>query len=136
MSLYHLAVTPVVAFLTDLSVLDSLKPNPGEVDEIFDHPLEAILSPELVETIGASETKPLSEYGSAKWPYQPQYHVNYSVLAIYVQTTELYSGRIRQTHNGCTGAGIACIDSGQLPHPSKGSLLIYLYALVSQRSMF
>lgn len=74
MSLYHLAVTPVVAFLTDLSILDSLKPNPGEVDEIFDHPLEAILSPELVETIWANETKPLSEYGSAKWPYQSQYH--------------------------------------------------------------
>lgn len=75
LSLYHLAVTPVVALLTDLSVLDSLKPNPEEVDEIFDHPLEAILSPELVETVRATGSKPLSEYGSAKWPYKPEYHV-------------------------------------------------------------
>ena len=86
MSLYHLAVTPVAAFLTDLSILDSLKPNPGEVDEIFDHPLEAILSPELAETIGATGTKPLSEYGSANWPYKPEYHVNHFIFAIYAQS--------------------------------------------------
>jgi coenzyme A diphosphatase NUDT7 len=75
LSLYRLAVTPVVAFLTDLSLLDNLKPNPDEVHEIFDHPLEAILSPELVASIGTTPFKPLSEYGRGQWPYKSKYHV-------------------------------------------------------------
>lgn len=74
LSLYRLAVTPVVAFLSDLSLISHLKPNPDEVDEIFDHPLEAILSPELAASIAASPSKPLSEYGSARWPYKSEYH--------------------------------------------------------------
>ncbi|QRV75152.1 NUDIX family hydrolase [Ceratobasidium sp. AG-Ba] len=74
LSLYKLAVTPVVAFLTDLSVLDTLRPNPDEVDEIFDHPLEAILSPGLVATIGTSPSRPLSEHGGPSWPYQSEFH--------------------------------------------------------------
>ncbi|KAG8781777.1 hypothetical protein FRC12_021542 [Ceratobasidium sp. 428] len=74
LSLYKLAVTPVVALLTDLSVLDTLKPNPDEVDEIFDHPLEAILSPGLVATLGTSPSRPLSEYGGPSWPYLSEFH--------------------------------------------------------------
>ncbi|KAG9091882.1 methyltransferase protein [Ceratobasidium sp. 370] len=74
LSLYKLAVTPVVAILTDLSVLDTLRPNPDEVDEIFDHPLEAILSPGLVASIGTSPSRPLSEHGGPSWPYQSEFH--------------------------------------------------------------
>jgi coenzyme A diphosphatase NUDT7 len=80
LSLYRLAVTPVVAFLTDLSILDSLKPNPDEVDEIFDHPLEAILSPRLMATVGGTGSRSLSEYGGSKWPYAPDFHVTVYLL--------------------------------------------------------
>ncbi|CAE6343277.1 Nudix hydrolase 11 Short=AtNUDT11 [Rhizoctonia solani AG-1 IB] len=73
-SYYKLAVTPVIAFLSDLALLDHLKPNPEEVEEIFDHPLEAILSPELAATLAPRPGRPLSECGSEKWRYEPEYH--------------------------------------------------------------
>ncbi|CAE6494092.1 unnamed protein product [Rhizoctonia solani] len=74
LSLYRLAVTPVVAFLSDLTLLDHLTPNPDEVDEIFDHPLEAILSPELAASLAPRPERPLSARGSAQWPYEEEYH--------------------------------------------------------------
>lgn len=43
LSLYKLLVTPVVAFLTNNSLLQDLKPHPDEVDDIFDHPLEVCM---------------------------------------------------------------------------------------------
>lgn len=64
-----LLVTPVVALLTDLSVLDRLKPNEGEVDQIFDHPLEAVLDPSL------ANREPLVQKGSVNWPYDTDLHV-------------------------------------------------------------
>lgn len=56
-------------FLTDLSILDTLTPNPDEVDRIFTHPLDAIIDPSL-----ASE-EPLSGIGSEDWPYVEDYYV-------------------------------------------------------------
>jgi len=67
-SLYKLVVTPVVAVLTDLSVLQALKSDPEEVDDIFDHPLEALLDP----TIARSDA--LSPIGSEGWPYEEELH--------------------------------------------------------------
>ena len=64
-----LLVTPVVALLTDLSVLDKLMPSPGEVDRIFDHPLEAILDPAL------AAKEHLATKGSEDWVYEEDYHV-------------------------------------------------------------
>lgn len=64
-----LLVTPVVALLTDLSVLDTLVPSPGEVDRIFEHPLEAILDPSLAATDN------LAPKGSEDWVYEDEYHV-------------------------------------------------------------
>ncbi|KAL7279362.1 hypothetical protein ACG7TL_007203 [Trametes sanguinea] len=66
-----LLVTPVVAILTDMSIMDSFTPSPGEVDRIFDHPLEAILDPRL------SAKENLSAKGSADWPYEDEFY-NYS----------------------------------------------------------
>ncbi|PIL29863.1 hypothetical protein GSI_08070 [Ganoderma sinense ZZ0214-1] len=63
-----LLVTPVIALLTDLSVLEKLVPSPGEVDRIFDHPLEAILDPALV----ANED--LAPKGSEDWIYEEELH--------------------------------------------------------------
>jgi len=67
-SLYRLVVTPVVAVLTDASILQGLKPHPDEVDDIFDHPLEAFLDPTIVR----GDT--LSPIGGEKWPYEAELH--------------------------------------------------------------
>jgi coenzyme A diphosphatase NUDT7 len=88
-SIYKLIVTPVVAILSDLSILESLKPNPGEVDDIFDHPLEArpcLIIPRgdepirtkafLDPTIMSNEPK-LSPPDSEKWPYPEQLWVRH-----------------------------------------------------------
>ncbi|KAH7884560.1 NUDIX hydrolase domain-like protein [Phlebopus sp. FC_14] len=71
----QLLVTPVVAFLTDLEVLDTLKPCIGEVDHIFSHPLEAILDPQL------ARKEPLVPMGSEHWLYdQELYNTSDSVI--------------------------------------------------------
>jgi coenzyme A diphosphatase NUDT7 len=46
-SQHKVIVTPVVALLDDVSIIDGLRAAPGEVAHIFDHPLEALLDPEL-----------------------------------------------------------------------------------------
>ncbi|TFK49521.1 hypothetical protein OE88DRAFT_1662001 [Heliocybe sulcata] len=63
-----LFVTPVVAFLTEPSVLEDLKANPTEVDCIFSHPLEAILDPSI------ARKEPLVPIGSEHWPYEVELH--------------------------------------------------------------
>ncbi|TFK83454.1 hypothetical protein K466DRAFT_528871 [Polyporus arcularius HHB13444] len=63
-----LLVTPVVALLTDDAILDHLTPAPGEVDRIFDHPLEAILDPSL-----ASKER-LAPKGSEDWIYEEDFY--------------------------------------------------------------
>jgi len=68
LSKYKLLVTPVIALLTDLSVLDNLKASDAEVDHIFDHPLEALLDPTL------ASKEPLVAIGSEDWPYEVEYH--------------------------------------------------------------
>ncbi|KAG8213157.1 hypothetical protein J3R82DRAFT_11565 [Butyriboletus roseoflavus] len=65
----QLIVTPVVALLTDPAILCTLKPCVGEVDHIFNHPLEAILDPSL------SEKEPLVPSGSEHWPYSEEFYV-------------------------------------------------------------
>ncbi|KAF8485813.1 NUDIX hydrolase domain-like protein [Russula ochroleuca] len=61
-------VTPVIAFLDDVGVLDGLQAAPGEVACIFDHPLEAVLEPELLEALA------LVPRGSDDWPYEAELH--------------------------------------------------------------
>ncbi|KAJ8079144.1 hypothetical protein PM082_013432 [Marasmius tenuissimus] len=63
-----LVVTPVVALLTDTSILDSLQPSENEVSRIFSHPLEAMLDPSLVRN------EPLATPGSEDWIYEPELH--------------------------------------------------------------
>lgn len=62
-------VRPVIALLSDLTLLDKLQANEAEVAHIFDHPLEAMLDP----TIALKE--PLVKKGSADWPYEEELHV-------------------------------------------------------------
>ncbi|EGN99048.1 hypothetical protein SERLA73DRAFT_181831 [Serpula lacrymans var. lacrymans S7.3] len=68
LSASQLLVTPVVALLTDISILDLLEPSPAEVDRIFDHPLEAILDPSL------AKYEPLVPKQSEHWPYETEYY--------------------------------------------------------------
>lgn len=65
----RLLVTPVVALLTNLDLLDHLVPSEGEVDVIFDHPLEAILDPHL------SAQEDLVELNSELWPSDAEFYV-------------------------------------------------------------
>ncbi|KAG8937282.1 hypothetical protein FRC02_000052 [Tulasnella sp. 418] len=67
-SLWRLLVTPVVAYLSDISLLDNLIPNEDEVDNIFDHPLEMFLDPSMCEG------ENLSVRGSTNWPYPEEFH--------------------------------------------------------------
>lgn len=69
-ALTRLLVTPVVAVLTDISVLESLHPSVGEVDVIFDHPLEAILDPSL------SVSEDLVALNSEQWPSDAEFYVS------------------------------------------------------------
>ena len=64
-----LVVTPVVALLDDVSVLEGLRAAPGEVSHIFDHPLEALLDPKL------ARSEALVPLGSEDWPYEAELHV-------------------------------------------------------------
>ncbi len=64
-----MVVTPVVAYLDDVSVLEELRAAPGEVSRIFDHPLEALLDPGLAREEG------LVPLGSDDWPYEAELHV-------------------------------------------------------------
>jgi len=65
-SQYKVVVTPVVALLDDVSILDGLRAAPGEVAHIFDHPLEALLDPEL------ARGEKLVSVGSEDWPYEAE----------------------------------------------------------------
>ena len=69
-SLSRLLVTPVVALLTDISVLETLHPSLGEVEVIFDHPLEAILDPSL------SSSEHLVALNSEQWPSDAEFYVS------------------------------------------------------------
>ena len=69
--------------LTDISILDTLTPNPDEVDRIFTHPLDAIIDPPL------ASGEPLSGIGSEDWPYEAEYYVRSNYL---MQLTTKQSG--------------------------------------------
>ena len=69
-SQHKVVVTPVVAFLDDVSILDGLRAAPGEVAHVFDHPLEALLDPELVRD------EKLVAVGSEDWPYEAELYVS------------------------------------------------------------
>ncbi|TEB34719.1 hypothetical protein FA13DRAFT_1625727, partial [Coprinellus micaceus] len=82
-SLHRLIVVPVVGVLTRPYVLNDLKASEDEVDNIFSHPLEAILDPSI------SSKEPLSAVGSEDWPYEDSeyYNTSDSVVEILGNTT-------------------------------------------------
>jgi hypothetical protein len=68
-SLHKLIVTPVIALLTNPSIISTLHGSPDEVAHIFSHPLEAILDPALA----GKET--LVSPDSEDWIYDTEFHV-------------------------------------------------------------
>ncbi|KAN0138871.1 hypothetical protein V8E53_003259 [Lactarius tabidus] len=61
-------VTPAVAPLDYVSILDGLCAALREVAHIFDHPLEALLSPEL------ARSERLVPIGSEDWPHEAEFY--------------------------------------------------------------
>jgi hypothetical protein len=76
LSVFKVVVTPVVAYLDDVSVLEALRAAPSEVARIFDHPLEALLDPEMAREEG------LVPIGSEDWPYEEELHVRLYDLSL------------------------------------------------------
>ncbi|KAJ6582966.1 NUDIX hydrolase domain-like protein [Mycena vulgaris] len=76
-SLHKLVVTPVIALLTDRSIISTLKAAEDEVAHIFSHPLEAILDPAM------ARKEALVSPGSEDWIYDTELHsTTDSVVAI------------------------------------------------------
>jgi len=94
LSQYGVVVTPVVAYLDDVSVLEELRAAPGEVSRIFDHPLEALLDPGLAREEG------LVPLGSDDWPYEVEFH-NFTDVAWLGSTYRMH--RFRSTASPVKG---------------------------------
>ena len=76
-------MTPVIAFLDDVSVLEELRVAPREVACIFDHLLEVSLDPELLRDCVSEQT--LVPLGSEHWQYETEFHVSYpSYIAFFL----------------------------------------------------
>ncbi|CAE7199667.1 unnamed protein product [Rhizoctonia solani] len=76
LSQFRLLVTPVIAWATGSEFINELKANESEVDEIWDHPLEAVLSPELVRQPGVL-SRSLAEKNTEGWPYESDVYEPY-----------------------------------------------------------
>ncbi|CAE6445839.1 unnamed protein product [Rhizoctonia solani] len=76
LSQFRLLVTPVIAWATSPEFMHELKANESEVDEIWDHPLEAVLFPELVHQPGVL-SRPLAEKNTEGWPYESDVYETY-----------------------------------------------------------
>lgn len=59
----------MVALLNEPSIIETFVPSPGEVDRIFNHPLEAILD------LRIASKEELSPKGSTDWPYEEELYV-------------------------------------------------------------
>ncbi|CAL1715944.1 unnamed protein product [Somion occarium] len=93
----RLLVTPVVALLTDTSILRNLTRCEDEVDRIFDHPLEAMLDPSL-----ASE-EPLVKKGSEDWLYKSDYHNFTDILVPWIGNSGYRMHRFRSSASPIKG---------------------------------
>jgi peroxisomal coenzyme A diphosphatase NUDT7 len=77
LSVYRVIALPVVAFLDDPGILNTLKPCEGEVDRIFTWPLEGVLDPDTV----LKEEQDLAVAGSEDWPFkEEEYHASIATI--------------------------------------------------------
>ncbi|KAF8329337.1 NUDIX hydrolase domain-like protein [Cantharellus anzutake] len=96
-SIYSLVVTPVVSVLNDTSILTQLVPNPGEVDDIFDHPLEAFLDYNIM-----NDEPNLSPQDSENWHY-PEELYNQNEHPIFDGNHMYRNNRFRSTSMAVKG---------------------------------
>ncbi|KAI0067366.1 hypothetical protein BV25DRAFT_1819689 [Artomyces pyxidatus] len=96
-SAYKILVTPVVALLDELSVLDELVAEPGEVAHIFDHPLEALLDPAI------ALKEPLEPIGSEHWPYDVELHSWSDIQVQWLNNTTYRMHRFRSAASPVKG---------------------------------
>ncbi|KAA1467357.1 hypothetical protein DENSPDRAFT_832377 [Dentipellis sp. KUC8613] len=97
LSAYKLLVTPVVALLTDLAVLDALTASAAEVAQIFDHPLGALLDPSL------ARKEALVPVGSEHWPYESELHNTSDAKIPWLGDTTYRMHRFRSTASPIKG---------------------------------
>ncbi|KAJ7108739.1 NUDIX hydrolase domain-like protein [Mycena epipterygia] len=96
-SLHRLVVTPVVALLTDPSVISTLRASQDEVAHIFSHPLEAILDPAI------AQKENLVSPGTEDWIYDTEFH-NTTDSAVAVLGNAIYRmHRFRSTASPIKG---------------------------------
>ncbi|KAF7360165.1 Nudix hydrolase domain-containing protein [Mycena venus] len=88
-SLHKLVVTPVVALLTDPSIISTLQASEDEVAQIFSHPLEAILDPTL------ARKEPLVSSGTEDWIYDTELHSTTDSIVAILNNTNYRMHRFR-----------------------------------------
>ncbi|KAF8623608.1 hypothetical protein AX17_007311 [Amanita inopinata Kibby_2008] len=90
-SFHKLLVTPVVAILTNPSLIRKLQAAEGEVSWIFDHPLESFLDPSLLYV------EQLASQGSENWPYDTEFYVCAILFEFRFGSKSILFHSIRQT---------------------------------------
>ncbi|KZW02768.1 hypothetical protein EXIGLDRAFT_713756 [Exidia glandulosa HHB12029] len=97
-SLHRLLVVPVLALLTDLSVLSTLQPSASEVAAIWHYRLDAVLDPSVSLSLGEGK---LVDKGSADWPYEDEVYNTSDTEWLYGMQYRMH--RIRTTHSPIKG---------------------------------
>ncbi|KAL0067825.1 hypothetical protein AAF712_004993 [Marasmius tenuissimus] len=117
LSLHKIIVTPVVAYLQDPRVLETLRPCEGEVARIFTFPFEAVLDPGVLVEVG----EPLVGKGTEDWGYEEDlHHWEDNVVAQLNDTCYRYH-RFRSSASPVTGLSAdILIKAAQIAyHPRK-----------------
>ncbi|KAJ7665956.1 NUDIX hydrolase domain-like protein [Mycena polygramma] len=96
-SLHKLVVTPVVALLTNPSIISTLVASEDEVAHIFSHPLEAILDPTL------AQKESLVSPGSEDWIYDAELHSTTDTVAAVLNNVLYRMHRFRSTASPIKG---------------------------------
>ncbi|PFH53129.1 hypothetical protein AMATHDRAFT_1553 [Amanita thiersii Skay4041] len=96
-SLHHLLVTPVVAISTNPDFINDLKASESEVSCIFSHPLEALLTIELLRS------ERLMPLGSEDWPYDTELYHTTDVIAAPLGNTTYRMHRFRSSASPVKG---------------------------------
>ncbi|KAJ8072775.1 hypothetical protein PM082_016334 [Marasmius tenuissimus] len=117
LSLHKIIVTPVVAYLQDPRVLETLRPCEGEVARIFTFPFEAVLDPGVLVEVG----EPLVGKGTEDWGYEEDLHHWEDNVVAQLNDTSYRYHRFRSSASPVTGLSAdILIKAAQIAyHPRK-----------------
>jgi hypothetical protein len=107
-------VTPIVALLTDLNILNKLTPCEGEVDLIFTHPLAAMLDPSL------SAPEQLVPLNSEHWPSDAEFYVSFIIIGTRPSLILLFRIMLIASRLGWPAQLTGCTALGLQQQLSKG----------------